>query len=98
MKEVDSGVGQGSIYLQVRDHLCYGGGEATGGWGGVQTHCPKKLFNSIWKNLHEGGEIVKPKIKNNFVSVTTALHLCDIRGGRHFLKWASREPYQRFLV
>ena len=31
MKEVDSGVGQGSIYLQVRDHLCYGGGEASGG-------------------------------------------------------------------
>ena len=78
MKEVDSGVGQGSIYLQVRDHLCYGGGEASGGWGGVQTHCPKKLFNSIWKNLHEGGEIVTPKIKNNFVSVTTALQLCDI--------------------
>ena len=51
MKEVDSGVGQGSIYLQVRDHLCYGGGEASGGWGGVQTHCPKKLFDSIWKNL-----------------------------------------------
>ena len=45
MKEVDSGVGQGSIYLQVRDHLCYVGGEASWGRGGVQTH---------WHDQREG--------------------------------------------